>query len=431
MNLKPSIYNFYFDTDDSKMGVFNSLSKALLVLEPNEYMDLINDNTLLPAEIREKLIKNSILVPSIVNEHEKVNLVRTNGILNASESVYRIFTTTDCNARCFYCYEKNIEHQYMSGEIADEVARFIVGHLDNRSCLIQWFGGEPLMNTKVIDIITDKLRKALEDDKVRFMMITNGSLISEEIADKMVETWKITRVQISLDGASEEYEKRKKYVSIEDAFNVLLNNIRMLLEKKIFVSIRINYDAENYKNVAELIDILAQNFKGYRNLHVYTYHIFKTGGKEVADSLLKEEWFTMQSALINAGFLNPLDAYSLSVRKTQCFACSSKSFVIMPDGSLYKCALATNDKQAYVGSINAGINDYSVFEKWCDTSLREKCAECLFLPLCQGGCRAGALGYISEQCFTQKEFAADVLRERLKILKEKNRGYVYGIQRNR
>lgn len=416
MNLKPSIYNYYFDIDDNEIGIFNSLSKALVALERNEYSSLLHDISALPADIIAKLEKSNILVPSTVNEHESVNILRTNGILNASESVYRIFSTTDCNARCFYCYEKDIVHSYMSNTTADDIAQFIIEHVGNRSCLIQWFGGEPLMNTEAIDIVTSKLRAALGDRRVRFMMITNGSLVSEEIIRKMIDFWKISRVQISLDGAHEEYVHRKNYVSIEDPFTVILENIRLLLEKKIFVSLRINYDMKNYKSIIELLDILAQNFKHFQNLHVYAYHIFTTEPTETADPLFKEEWFAMQRALIESGFLRPLDAYSLSIRKKQCFACSSNSFVIMPDGSLYKCALATKDTAACVGNIKTGITNYPVFERWCNTSLREECTECPFLPLCQGGCRAGDLGYISEHCFAQKEFAADVLRERIKYL---------------
>lgn len=140
-----------------------------------------------------------------------------------------------------------------------------------------------------------------------------------------------------------------------------------------------------------------------------------------SDLLAKKEWFYVQQVLIKAGFLKPLEAYSLTIRNSQCFACSANSFVIMPNGRLYKCAVATKDKSACIGSIDEGIINYSVFERWCDPSLREECASCVFLPLCQGGCRAGVLGYMSEQCFTQKEFAADVLRERLKCLKIINR----------
>ncbi len=277
------------------------------------------------------------------------------------------------------------------------------------------------MNMKVIEMISARLREVLGDNRVSFMMITNGSLISDEIISKMIYSWNIRRVQISLDGAFKDYNYRKNYVSILNPFDVVLKNIERLLENDIYVSLRINYDAENYKKIPELINILVQKFSKYSNLHVYMYHLFEMSQNVKSDLLAKEEWFYMQQVLIKAGFLKPLEAYSLTIRNSQCFACSANSFVIMPNGRLYKCAVATKDKSACIGSINEGIINYSVFERWCDPSLREECASCVFLPLCQGGCRAGVLGYMSEQCFTQKEFAADVLRERLKCLKISNK----------
>lgn len=417
MSFKPSIYNFYFDIENKEVGIFNCLTKALLVLDSKKCEKLKYNNSALPVSIKETLIKNGILVSTTANEHEMVNIIRAKSIYNALKSVYRIFTTTDCNARCFYCYEKNTEYLYMSENTAIDVAEFIIQHVENRSCLIQWFGGEPLMNMKVIEIISTRLRDVLGDDRVTFMMITNGSLISDEVISKMIDPWNIKRVQISLDGAYENYNYRKNYVSILDSFDVVLQNVKRLLENDIYVSLRINYDAENYKMVPELVNILAQKFRQYNNLHVYTYHLFEMSQNANGDPLVKKEWFSMQQVLIEAGFLEPLEAYSLTIRNMQCFACSAKSFVIMPDGRLYKCAIATKDKSACIGSIDEGIINYSVFERWCDPSLREECASCTFLPLCQGGCRAGVLGYMSERCFTQKEFAADVLRERLKYLK--------------
>ena len=38
---------------------------------------------------------------------------------------YTILTTTDCNARCFYCYERGCARVTMDSETADKVADYI------------------------------------------------------------------------------------------------------------------------------------------------------------------------------------------------------------------------------------------------------------------------------------------------------------------
>lgn len=51
---------------------------------------------------------------------------------------YTILTTTDCNARCFYCYELGRSRIPMSEQTAHEIADYISAPKVN----IHWFGGE-------------------------------------------------------------------------------------------------------------------------------------------------------------------------------------------------------------------------------------------------------------------------------------------------
>ena len=93
----------------------------------------------------------------------------------------------------------------------------------------------------------------------------------------------------------------------------------------------------------------------------------------------------------------------------------------MPNGELFKCTLAMRNSSEKVGDIWNGIIRQDVIDKWCDTSLTERCSVCCFLPICQGGCRAGFLDYTSDLCFPQKSFVDDVLRERIKYLNVSSR----------
>ena len=61
-----------------------------------------------------------------------------------------------------------------------------------------------------------------------------------------------------------------------------------------------------------------------------------------------------------------------------------------------------NDEKACVGNIYDGVDRNNYYFKWVDPNLPEKCNKCKFLPLCQGGCRAGQLGYLSVFCKRNK-----------------------------
>jgi len=404
MRYKLSGFNHYFSFGGDEIGIFNTYSGAVIGLSPNEYVELKNGDGNIDA-----LVKQGILVPYHKNELDELYVNRAKRMLANEEPTYRIFTTTDCNARCFYCYEDRTAKTYMSPETAEQTADFILGSLGDRRCLIQWFGGEPLMNPTAIDIISDRLK-----DRARFMMISNASLVDEIGVDR-IKTWGITKIQVTLDGTEDVYERRKAYVD-GSSLNRVLQNIKTLIDHDIFVTVRINYEHRNLDDVIELIHILAETFLDRKNLGVYAAHLFSDKKGDDTETR-KRDWFSIQTKLIEVGFSNSQKSYGLNYRISQCFACHTRSFVITPDGGLYKCALATGNPKERFGSVYDGVTDYSILMSWADPSIREECRACEWLPICQCGCEAGRKGYISDKCILQKDFVDEILRLRYRRLK--------------
>ena len=71
------------------------------------------------------LIEKWFLVPETFDDEQFCNqidslmkILTDNENRNRGITDYIIFTTTDCNARCFYCYEKNIPRISMTEETA-------------------------------------------------------------------------------------------------------------------------------------------------------------------------------------------------------------------------------------------------------------------------------------------------------------------------
>ena len=156
MRYKASLFNYYFDLDNGATGIFNTLSGSLAGFEADKCRMIKNfgeGNYDLEQDTINALISNGFIVPYVLNEYDFINSRRIKSILNNDVSIYRIITTTDCNARCFYCYEGSAGHEYMNLDTAEQTVKFIVDHIENRKCLIQWFGGEPLMNIPVIDFM--------------------------------------------------------------------------------------------------------------------------------------------------------------------------------------------------------------------------------------------------------------------------------------
>lgn len=51
-----------------------------------------------------------------------------------------IVPTMDCNARCYYCFERGCHHEKMSIETADAVVKYIKENWNGELFNISWFG---------------------------------------------------------------------------------------------------------------------------------------------------------------------------------------------------------------------------------------------------------------------------------------------------
>ena len=185
--------------------VFHTLTRALLLLTPEEYA--APDN--LP-ELRDGWFR----VPQEMDDMKYADQVRfiRRTMQKEPEHItsYTIFTTTDCNARCFYCYELGRSRIPMSNETAHKAAAYIAAHCGGEKVHLHWFGGEPLFNKQVIDIIcTDLAEKGIVYES---MMISNGYLFDGATVEQAVSHWKLKSVQITLDGTEEIYNRSKSFI---------------------------------------------------------------------------------------------------------------------------------------------------------------------------------------------------------------------------
>ena len=131
--------------------LYNVLTKAIALLSPEEAGRMAEN----PAAVPE-LVTGWFAVPVLHDDRKLALEVRAVGkMLQNPPHGYRsftIFTTTDCNARCFYCYEKGRSRIPMKEETAREVAAWILKHKKAGDIRLRWFGGEPLYNRPVMAI---------------------------------------------------------------------------------------------------------------------------------------------------------------------------------------------------------------------------------------------------------------------------------------
>lgn len=370
-NIKYRLSNFIVKkiTDDGIL-LYNNVTGCLLIFKSeneikNHFAFLVEHWFYLPVDS--------------FNECDWVDFLRKKRIEDASHqgiNSYVIITTLDCNARCFYCYEKGIPRISMTEKIAIATSEYIQRHSTNKVKLT-WFGGEPLLNTVVIDLICQKLN----DFGISYFshIITNGLLMTKDIVDKAINVWKLKRVQITLDGTEQVYLRSKAYINSQgDEFQTVLDNIEVLLNSKIAVNIRLNQDAYNTEDLLVLLVLLHNRFEGNPCLTIYNHLLFNFKRDYTQEQI--DCYYKLKSKLNALGYLKGYKSLN-GIVNHQCMADSNHALVITPSGLIGKCEHFTEEKM--IGSIFTEGFDPFVLQMWGERYDRQKeCNSCLLYPTC-------------------------------------------------
>ncbi len=378
-------YNLRKDVDEGTL-LCNTVTGELILLDEDEKALL--EKLPLPYDAKlDELIKRRFLVPADYDEHSAVlKLRKILQLLNRKKEItgYIILPTTCCNARCFYCYEANYKHISMSEQTADDVVEFIKDHHGDKKVGLSWFGGEPTLGEARIDQIC----KGLQSENIEYSssMISNGYLFDEEMAKKAKELWKLTNIQITLDGTEEIYNKVKAYVGIKDsAYKRVIRNIGLILDQDIRVSVRMNLDRYNFEDLKMLINELSDKFGGNKNFLAYAWPLFDDCGfNPIKHKELDRIWLSKKQdelrELIKEKCIYKPHNYSLPrLLLYHCMADGNNSVIISPDGGLAKCEHYTEN---YYGYIQTGITDNVEFSKWNETIEYAECENCALFPCC-------------------------------------------------
>lgn len=375
-----SQYSVCQHVDDGYL-LYNTLTREIVLLTDEEYEHVLET---------EYLRRNWFVVPKELDEliaaKRLIWFNRTMKKETGNITTYTILPTTDCNARCFYCFELGHARKYMSDEMAVKTVDYIANHCGGNEVLLRWFGGEPLYHYRAIDIICDELQK--RGIPYTSKMISNGYLFNEELISKCINNWNLSQVQITLDGTQEVYNRCKAYIYKEgNPYQIVMGNIQRLLDQNLKVIIRMNMDFHNISDLRELTDELGLRFGNCRNLYLYPYLIFDS--KVSWDQRYSlEQWEILYSELekliqkqIDLGF------YAFRCRRVKnslpvhhCIADSDHAVVILPDGNLCSCENYTDN--SFFGHIDSAEIDQSVIASWRVHDEISECSTCFYFPDC-------------------------------------------------
>lgn len=291
-----------------------------------------------------------------------------------------IFTTTDCNARCYYCFENGIKKIPMDTKVADDIADFLIEH--GNMYYISWFGGEPLYNSEVIDIITDKLRK----NNIYFVsdIVTNGYLLDKFSINKLKYRWNLGSAQVTLDGFENTYNDVKNYIYKDDKspFYKIIDNIFYLSNNGIKTTIRFNVSPSNIDDLYKVVDVITSSEKFNSSLGMYASKLLREPDStdEIEKVMCEAEVALNRYILSKIGLISDKKFFAYP-DNNYCLADSGNSYVINPYGEIGRCEHYTFEHQVYsIYNPIVNVNGLDYFTK--HRYLEDTCKNCQIFPNC-------------------------------------------------
>lgn len=365
---------------DNGLLLWNTLTLGLVWLN-NLSAKEWNDN-LLDSDLISQLKSQWFYVPVDFNEPLFLQQMLIRQKQNFTpRTKYTILTTLHCNANCDYCYERhgNFVRKSMTDSVAHMVAGFINDNSKGNKIKLEWIGGEPLLNTKAVDLIC----RDLKNSRINFEsgLISNGLLMNDPLINQAIDLWNLKSIQITIDGTKKVYNTIKNYSgNISNPFNRILTNIATILNAGIHLNIRLNLSSTNAEDLEKLIHLLVNRFPDTSKYLIYVSLLeqeMHCDNQEILNKNLNN-WIYLAGLLSEKGFLQwPLDC---SWPLNKCIADNDNCHVISPIGNLYRCEEISTEEA--VGHLTTGITDPQKAAKWKVTNKTSECNDCPINPVC-------------------------------------------------
>ena len=231
----PSL-NYYRHWQTNQIDHFISVDSGdWILLTTEEYEALVQYR--IPPELAKKLEKNFILLTQN-NITSYINKLRLKyGFLQEGPTLHIVVVTSNCNLKCVYCQASAPTSLKKDMDLAmaeHAVNRILESPSD--SYIIEFQGGEPLLNFKTVKYIIDYSESLAKSrgKRIEYSLISNFTRSVTEEKLKYLITHNVS-ICFSLDGPADLHEANRGN-GYPDAFIILLDNLK--LYKKTWASLR-------------------------------------------------------------------------------------------------------------------------------------------------------------------------------------------------
>lgn len=302
--------------------------------------------------------------------------------------------TRQCNLKCRHCGSSCNRKlmQQIESNVVFRVIDEITDKVTPQQTMFCITGGEPLLYDEWAAI-----GSYISSKGYHWGMTTNGTLITPEIVEKMVEAGMKT-ISVSLDGLEEVHEwlREKK-----GCYKAAVKGIKMLVESKKFRCVQVT-TVVHPKNISDLESM----HEFFKNLKVDSWKL--TGVEPIGEAINNPELFlsgkqyrqlldficekrTSKELEVTFGCSHFLtEKYDNAVRK-QRFICGAGTMIasISADGDILGCLDIDNRAATKQGNVyeenfwDVWENKFEIFRGKRENK-REKCNICDYSEFCRG-----------------------------------------------
>jgi uncharacterized protein len=402
--MKPSFYNIFVDNQQTNQTIiFNALYGGLTIWEAGEMeavRHILSNPTLedgTDASIRQVLINQKNLINDDVDEIAIIRNRKKCGIEDKNRLDLVIMPTLDCNFACVYCYETHRPSK-MNAQTEIAIKKWLSEQIPHfKFIMLHWFGGEPLLGFDHVVSITRHVVDIANQSGAAFAihMTTNGYLLNQKRISVLIECG-IMDFQITVDGAPETHDAFRVLKNGKGTFQRLQRNIIMAARahEQIKITLRVNFNHHNLHTIPTLLELFPTDVRPH--LRIIFEPIFGQCDISATDNIaageISQSTATYYAMAKNMGYDVVLVGSGLSPGKlVYCYAERANQYIVNYNGDIYKCSVSKFVPEERLGYLTDGgklIPDDPNRSQWLDMDPFEpQCLDCVYLPLCMGGCR--------------------------------------------
>lgn len=300
-----------------------------------------------------------------------------------------LHVTQRCNLNCAGCYSLDNDRNALEDASLEDVERAVSALADAGLEQLVISGGEPFLRSDLPDIV----RFAKESGIGKVTVLSNGTCFTNNSTLERMAPY-VDCVSVSFDGCS---SSDPAYIREEQRFDELVAAVEAVKAAGIPAHIIPTVHA---KNIADLADYVALSKKlgATLNFSLLTCE----PDDEALGSLLPgdAELKALGKSILTLDDGRPVAAMdaptgtNLNVKR--CCGAGTKTLSVAADGTIYPCHMMHRRElamgNAFSGTVEEALRS-EVGRKLAslDASRFEGCADCEYLYLCGGGCRARSL----------------------------------------